>query len=139
MNIQKLLNGQPEADVRAAMAEEKCEDCFGCPHATPLAAAISSLAVETKDTVDATSDFFAGWFDDPEEKIGSVFRSTEQLQNRLRAELQELTAPCEGWCDGIGGPEVLRPAEMCNSLLSGDGKLAIAAGGVLEKLAKLGA
>lgn len=40
--------------------------------------------------------------------------------------------------DGVGGPAAPRPAKMCNSPESGDPKVSIAAGWLLEKLAKFG-
>lgn len=134
MKLDRWLGSQPEADVRATMQEEGCLRCFGCPHATVTASVISEMAVSTQATVSRLSARNLTLLDDPDGAISNMIGGHEKLQDDYRAQLRELTTPCIGWYDGMGGSEIPRPADMCNSPESGDPKIFIAAGWLLEKL-----
>lgn len=139
MKMDRFLLDQPMEDVRATMQEEGCGDCFGCPHATVLAATISRMADSTHETIvelSNRSDELAGLFEDPDDYMAARTAGFEKLQEEYREELCALTTPCIGWLDGAGTDKTPRPAQMCNSPESGDPKISIAAGWLLEKFSR---
>lgn len=121
MNIQKVALGQPLEEIQAAMQEEDCAHCFGCPYATMRAAEIvhrtNLLLNFTFDTQAENTDLHTGV---EGELVG------------MRGELKSLTDNCNGYSDVRR--EKGRPAKMCDSPESKDLKISIVAGRILELL-----
>lgn len=135
MNAKHWLRSQPEGDVRAAMEEEGCVRCFGCPHATVVASVLSQTATTMQAEVSSMIESNELKFHvDPDGTISKILSPFDALQTEYKRELTKLTSPCVGWMDGVGGKQAPRPANMCNSPESGDYKFSIAAGWLLEKL-----
>lgn len=120
MRLNELLLGQPEAEVRAAIQEEDCSQCFGCPNATILAAELNhraGLLLEfTYSTQTSDSD---------------LHRDIEKQVNDKQKELRALTTECSGYEDKKT-ETAPRPAKMCNSPAYSYHPIQIAAGRVLE-------
>lgn len=125
------MSEEPE-EVRAAMQEENCAPCLGCPHATVISAMVVKMAHMSFNEVEklVNSNELV-----PDESISIIIRAPEDALQKYREELDDLTNPCVGWLDGAGTNVAPRPRMMCNSPTSGDYKISIAAGWILEKLA----
>lgn len=121
MSMEKITLGQPVHDIQAAMTEENCMQCFGCPYATLQAARIvhrTNLLLEFTYT--------AGLVD------ADLYVQLEEEVRTGRERLHTLTTSCDGFSESKR--ENGLPTNMCESPHSPDYKISVIAGRIREFL-----
>ena len=86
MKLEKFLLGQRPDEVMAAMQEENCGQCFGCPRPTLVAA----------ELVQRTNLLLR--FTNQAQAICETQTRLEQTIETMREELHETTSQCDGDC-----------------------------------------
>jgi hypothetical protein len=88
MKFNAFLLSMPEDEVRAAMQEEDCERCFGCPPATVAAAGLTRLSsILMRQTFDSGGRE-DNWTDERRDEITGI-----------RSDLHMYTDNCTGVTD----------------------------------------
>ncbi len=118
--LERILLGQDRAEVQAAMSEEGCLQCFGCPNATILAAEIVRDANYSMNLA-----FRMG------RSTCRVFGIVEDVVTDNRADLAELTANCSGY-QHQPVKDSPTPSKMCSSPEIRHPRISIFAGRILD-------